>query len=147
MGFPKQEDYRVYSHFCLESESLVSESSRRVKQLELLKAFPLSKIKIFHSPFLRTKETASILAEMLALDKSQVEQEFDLRERYFGELDGGPTSRYQEVWDEDLKDPDHHVFGVESANAVQHRASAFIKHLESKYSGQLIFIVAHGGLN
>jgi broad specificity phosphatase PhoE len=76
------------------------------------------------SPFLRAKETAEIVCEAVntarntLLADAKLEditpiEHFDLRERFFGDLNGKSDERYADVWAEDLKDPDHHEFGVE----------------------------------
>ena len=69
-----------------------------------------------------------------------------LRERFFGEFEGRNDSKalYNTSWEDDAKDPDHTVGGVESANDVAERASAVVERYEKKYSGYTIVYVAHG---
>mmetsp|Transcript_8516 Transcript_8516/g.18413 ORF Transcript_8516/g.18413 Transcript_8516/m.18413 type:complete len:250 (+) Transcript_8516:96-845(+) len=94
-------------------------------------------VAIISSDFTRARETASLFAEGLArsnikLYNGGVVLEPRLRERFFGELNGGSDTRYQDVWDEDIKDPDHNVFDVESANSVLDRTTKLITELDEK---------------
>lgn len=94
-------------------------------------------VAIFSSDFLRATETATIFASILRKHDIPIYQnniilETRLRERYFGELNGGPDTRYQEVWNEDVKDANHVKFGVESANSVLERTTRFIVELEDR---------------
>jgi broad specificity phosphatase PhoE len=114
-------------------------------------------VAIFSSDFARARETASIFAQSLRslgipLYGGGVELERRLRERYFGELNGGPDTGYQAVWDRDVGDADHNEFGVESANSVLERTTKFISELDGRLSHQSendgsrwkCVLVAHG---
>ena len=98
--------------------------------------------RIISSDFLRARETAQLLAEILGSDEVQFVAE--LRERYFGEFDGQSDRNYQRVWELDKDNPDHQEFGVESVNAVGARVSRLITILEKQYRGEQIILVAHG---
>ena len=95
-------------------------------------------VAIFSSDFTRARETASIFANELHKTKQipmhtgDVVLEKRLRERYFGVLNGGPDTRYQEVWDIDCIDPDHTEFDVESANSVLERTTKLITELDEQ---------------
>lgn len=70
-----------------------------------------------------------------------------LRERYFGTLNGGPDSEYQSVWDEDVVDPNHTKFGVESVNDVVRRTTRLVLQMEEKdplEDDYVCILVAHG---
>eukprot|EP00571_Detonula_confervacea_P006360 CAMPEP_0172323864 /NCGR_PEP_ID=MMETSP1058-20130122/49782_1 /TAXON_ID=83371 /ORGANISM="Detonula confervacea, Strain CCMP 353" /LENGTH=239 /DNA_ID=CAMNT_0013039973 /DNA_START=43 /DNA_END=762 /DNA_ORIENTATION=- len=118
-------------------------------------------VAIFSSDFTRARETASIFAD--ALGRSQIPiysgdiiLERRLRERYFGELNGGPDTRYQEVWDVDIKDANHNELGVESANSVLERTTKLITDLDEQLQSTFVsdgseegscwkcILVAHG---
>jgi probable phosphoglycerate mutase len=110
-------------------------------------------VAVFSSDFTRARETAEIFAEELKKKKiplynDKVQLETRLRERYFGKLNGGPDTRYQEVWDVDVKDANHNDFGVESANSVLERTSKLICELDDvlNHSGKKYkcVVVAHG---
>jgi len=92
-------------------------------------------VAIFSSDFARARETASIFAEELAKSKiplynDDIILETRLRERFFGDLNGGPDTRYRDVWNIDLKDADHTEFHVESANSVLHRTTKLVLELD-----------------
>lgn len=92
-------------------------------------------VAIYSSDFARARETASILADELRkagvpIRGGGVALEERLRERHFGELNGGSDGRYREVWDLDANDADHEEFRVESANSVLERTSRLITELD-----------------
>ena len=114
-------------------------------------------VAIFSSDFTRARETASIFCE--SLQKANIPIYTDdiiiekrLRERFFGELNGGSDTRYQEVWDIDINNPDHDDFKVESANSVLERTTKLITELDTQLSNEgsddgtcwKCILVAHG---
>lgn len=73
----------------------------------------------------------------------------DLRERDFGSFEGQSPSGpiYRRVWDQDVLDPHGQPWGVESAAAVQRRATALIQRLERQSQGhpeRIVVLVSHG---
>ena len=110
-------------------------------------------VAIYSSDFTRARETAEIFCEELKKKGITIHQngiilETRLRERYFGELNGGSDNRYQDVWDIDMTDANHNEFGVESANSVLDRTSRLICELDDvlQQTGQRwkCVVVAHG---
>jgi probable phosphoglycerate mutase len=93
------------------------------------------------SDFARATQTARIVAGCVGADGVTLAPE--LRERYFGVLDGAPAAGYQRVWaaDEAAADP---VPGVEPAAAVLERATALVTALEERYTGRDVLLVSHG---
>ncbi len=67
-----------------------------------------------------------------------------MRERYFGDWEQKHNRHYQDVWDEDINDPNHKNNNVESTAEVLDRTTSLIKDLEEKYSGKKILLVSHG---
>lgn len=123
----------------------------------------LDKIVVVTSPFSRTQESAQIFVETLEKNfkgsipkkykktglKSIIVVENDIREREFGKFEGELNSGkiYDQVWAEDTKNPNHTKWGVESAAAVQARASQVVYNLEKDSQasgGKLYILVAHG---
>ena len=94
-------------------------------------------VAVFSSDFTRARETAEIFANELKqrniplYNDGNVVLETKLRERYFGSLNGGSDTRYQDVWDVDVNDPNHTKFDVESANSVLERTTRFICELDN----------------
>lgn len=135
-------------------------------------ATQLPSVRIYASDFKRTRETSQIFAETLAKifqDRAApgAVRERDgetgkggglcprvtrsLRERRFGELEEGPNTRYDEVWAEDIKDPNSTPFAAESAKAVQNRTAALIRSIEAETlacedadGAALVVLVSHG---
>lgn len=94
------------------------------------------------SDFLRTRQTAEIAAR--ALGATSITFDAGLRERAFGQLEGQSGHDYLKVWHEDEKDPDHKMFGVESARALADRLGAVLERLEKEHQGRTILLVSHG---
>lgn len=112
-----------------------------------------SGVAIFSSDFTRARETAEIFANELRkngipLYNDEVTLESRLRERYFGELNGGPDDRYQDVWDVDCTDANHNKYGAESANSVLERTTKLICELDDMLQQSekkwACVVVAHG---
>jgi probable phosphoglycerate mutase len=98
---------------------------------------------IVSSDFRRALESAAIAQRRLGC-VSPIATDIRLRERYFGELELGPDSAYQAVWQQDQKDPDSGFLGVETANQVMTRVSALIVELEARYRHARLLLVSHG---
>ena len=106
-------------------------------------------IAILTSDYLRAKETAIYAAKaVLAADLSPVDDgvviETRLRERWFGDWDGGSDQHYPDVWKDDEVDPNHTLRGVESVNAVMDRTTECILEWDAKLTNHLVLLVAHG---
>mmetsp|Transcript_15604 Transcript_15604/g.15796 ORF Transcript_15604/g.15796 Transcript_15604/m.15796 type:complete len:237 (-) Transcript_15604:496-1206(-) len=113
---------------------------------------PPRRVAIYSSDFLRAKETAQIMADAclasgVELYKGNVMLETRLRERYFGEWNGGSDEFYQMVWDVDQTDPNHVESGVESVNSVLSRTTQLILDIEDEFRAlepHTCILVAHG---
>jgi probable phosphoglycerate mutase len=104
---------------------------------------------ILSSDLLRAKETAEIAAEavkdaQINLFSNDVIVETRLRERGFGEWDGGSDDHYNDVWLNDANDPTHTAKGVESVMSVTDRASKMILEWDQQYENHMVICVAHG---
>lgn len=97
---------------------------------------------IVSSDFARARETAAIAASILGVPT--VITTPLLRERFFGEWDKHDHSHYHTVWSDDLANPDHKHYNVESTSEVLARATALVRDLEQTYSGKNILLVSHG---
>lgn len=113
-----------------------------------------SGVAIFSSDFTRARETAGIFAEAMndeniPLYQNVVKTEVKLRERFFGDFNGGSDSHYQDVWDVDCVDPYHTEFKVESVNSVVERTSSLVLDVEKELNMEggdpyIAILVAHG---
>lgn len=98
---------------------------------------------IVSSDFDRAVESAAIARQALS-SKSSIETDIRLRERNFGELELGPDSAYQAVWQHDEQDPDSSHRAVESVNQVMSRVTGLIVELESRFVDTSLLLVSHG---
>lgn len=109
-----------------------------------------SGIIILTSDYLRAKETAkcvgaAVLKAGLPLYRRQFYTiDTALRERWFGDWDGGSDENYANVWKDDAVDPSHTNGGVEAVNAVMDRTTACVIKWNEKLNQHLIVLVAHG---
>lgn len=112
---------------------------------------------IVSSDFLRARETAEIVAARLRQSPrtapfhlEKVVLDARLRERSFGEFDGRSVEHYARVWEEDVADGTHSLFGVESVGSVAQRTTDLINELEAtlpptaRAQPWLVLLVAHG---
>lgn len=97
---------------------------------------------IYSSDFLRTRDTAEILKEVL--NTETVNYTPLLRERYFGFYDGLDDDQYSEIWLNDKHDENNKKNSVESPRQVSNRVESLISDIESKYSQKNILLVSHG---
>jgi broad specificity phosphatase PhoE len=110
---------------------------------------------ILASDLLRAKETAETIAE--AVQKASIPIynnnnnnnggvviETRLRERGFGEWDGGSDEHYNDVWKDDAVDPTHTMKGVESVLSVMDRSTLCVLEWDKIVQHHFVICVAHG---
>lgn len=100
---------------------------------------------IFTSDFSRARETAEIVAHVIAAEAPRITAA--LRERHFGEFEKKSNVHYDDVWAHDAHPKtggDHTMYGVESVNDNLKRTTAFIRELEDTYKDMDILLVSHG---
>ena len=102
-----------------------------------------SKTIIYTSNFLRTVESAKVAQKTLLIN-SNINISPKLRERFFGSWNNSSTNNYQNVWKEDLINPDHKINEVESTNEVLDRTTSLIIELEKKFNQKNILLISHG---
>ena len=98
---------------------------------------------IISSPFLRTKETAEIAAEIFGLGKSEIIFESGLSEVDFGELEGRSHLEYHDMFDNDRDRFEKAPKGGESLSQVRKRVGKTIYEIEKNNTGRNILIIAH----
>ena len=96
---------------------------------------------ILHSPFSRAYQSAEVAGEELDVDLIECE---DLRERFFGVLDGLTHVNYQAVWNRDQIYSGHTQFGVESVRSTRDRGLRVIQQCEEDYEDSDVILVGHG---
>ena len=121
-----------------EGRQQAKESAKDAKNKKILDSSTI----IVSSDFIRAKETAEIAKNILEVNKVILNHK--LRERYFGDWEKKHNQHYQDVWNDDVKNPHHKNNSVESTSEVLDRTTALIRELEEKYSGKKILLVSHG---
>ncbi len=98
---------------------------------------------IYCSPFLRTKETAEIIAEKIGYPKDKIIYDKRLHEIFVGVLDGKPDAEYQAFFESReakfTKTPD----GGENYTSVKNRMTEFLYEANEKNEGKNILIISH----
>jgi isoleucyl-tRNA synthetase len=100
---------------------------------------------VFVSPFVRTKDTLSILKENLGLKDNQVIFDARLGELDAGEFEGKPWDKYREMFKDEKDRFLNPIHGGESIQDMKKRIGDVIYELESKYENKNILILSHGG--
>ena len=95
---------------------------------------------IVSSPFIRTLETAELIA-----DGKEVYKDDRLREIDFGDYDGKKVDQYIDDLGIDYLKLDTRISTGETHREVMNRCMNVLQDLESKYEGKNILIVTHGG--
>ena len=123
---------------------LTHEGEHQIKRSIEESALPKEETIIFHSPFLRTFESATIAAKELS--SKHIYCEPRLRERGLGnfELQEGAQQNYESMWENDREDPTHTHDGVESEMDIINRTTEFIAECEDRLEGKTILVVSHG---
>ena len=140
-------------------EEVASSTRRWVREIggSLRSAIHENRLRVIHSPFSRTKESAEIFWSVVGGFFPEIEAHRShwtvpsdlLRERYFGHYDEkSPSDRlYQEIWLADSLDPGHTLQNCESAAAVQSRVKRLVEGFEALNDlpkGTWLILVSHG---
>lgn len=98
---------------------------------------------IYVSPFIRTQETAKIVADILKIDSTKVIIDDRIHEVYGGELDGKTDAEYQKFFDSRLEKFEKRPVGGENYTEIKNRMTEFVYEINSKYQGKNILIISH----
>jgi isoleucyl-tRNA synthetase len=98
---------------------------------------------IFASDFLRTKETAEIVAETLGIPKENIIFDERLREINTGDFNGKSIFEYRRYFSSLLEKFTKRPENGESVLDVKKRAMGFLSEIDSRESGKNILIVTH----
>ncbi|KAI9261087.1 histidine phosphatase superfamily [Sporodiniella umbellata] len=145
-GGPLGDGYGLH----LRGEQQVEQSAELLA--DYLKENDMKDVLLYCSPFKRTVETAAItrkiLNEELKAEIGEATQVYELRERWYGEMDLRLDINYQVCWSDDHGVPDHgedSAYGIESPRTVADRVTRFIaEEIESKFEGKTIVLISHG---
>jgi len=98
---------------------------------------------IVASDYIRTKETAEIVAEKIGIDSANVIFDERLREINVGEFDKKPIVDYTAFFSDELDRMSKRPEGGENLADVKTRTGEFIYDLDKKYQNKKILLVAH----
>lgn len=104
----------------------------------------LENVVIFSSEFLRTKQTAEIVAEVIGYDKTKVLHDHRINEINAGDFDNkdwaARPSYFKNISEHLIKPAPN----GESVAEVKKRVGEFLYDINSKYKNSRIFIITHG---
>ena len=92
---------------------------------------------MFYSEFERTKETASIVAKEIGLDKEKMISDKRLVEVNVGIFDGRPIKEYYAYFSSDLEKFTKAPPEGETFNDIKIRMGEFLYEIETKYQGKI----------
>jgi isoleucyl-tRNA synthetase len=98
---------------------------------------------IYCSPFMRTKETAEIIADNIGYPKEKIIFDDRLHEVYGGEMDGKPDAEYQAFFTNRNEKFFRAPKGGETYVDVKKRMTDFLYDIDKKEEGKNILIVGH----
>ncbi len=99
--------------------------------------------KVIASPFIRTRETAELLAEGLGIPKETIEYDRRIHELKVGVFEGKSIETYHEHF---MNTRDQYVRAPEKGESLldlKKRVGEFLYDIESKYADETVLIVAH----
>ncbi len=99
---------------------------------------------IYCSTFLRTRETAQIIAKEIGFDESKIKFDDKIREFDFGDFHLKSFNDYLEYEKSNMKNYDDKISGGESYQDSKNRVGDFMYEVDSKHKGENILIVTHG---
>tara|TARA_Y100000310_G_C20703029_1_gene831857 strand:- start:4680 stop:8174 length:3495 start_codon:yes stop_codon:yes gene_type:complete len=99
---------------------------------------------IISSPFVRTRETAEIVAEEIGVSKGEIIYDDRIAEIDTGDFDMGPIQAYRDYFESTLeKFTKNPKGGGETLRDVKKRIGEFFRSIEEKYKDKRILIVSH----
>lgn len=100
---------------------------------------------IISSPFVRTRETAEIVAEKIGINPKDIIFDDRLREVGTGIFDGKKVDEYHGFWKNLAERFEKAPEGAETYTEIRRRVGDFIYDIDKKYAGKNILIVSHDG--
>jgi isoleucyl-tRNA synthetase len=100
--------------------------------------------KIIASPFVRTRETAEIVADILGISKEEIVYDPSIGELHYGDFDGKSKSEYHAWHKESNAGFSTQIPGGESIKEARNRVGQALYRIDKQYSNENILIVTHG---
>lgn len=99
---------------------------------------------IYASPFVRTRETAEIVAREFGISSDAIIFDDRLAECNFGALSGKSIEEYHALFPDKMQRFTKGPAGGETYTDIRRRMMDFVSELENKYVGKKILIISHG---
>ncbi len=99
---------------------------------------------LYTSPFIRTKETADIIAKELSLSSDKVIEDNRIREYDFGDFSDKPFEEYLKYEAEHMWQYDSVIPNGESYLDAKIRFGEFLYDIDANHNGETIAVVTHG---
>ncbi|MDP3882751.1 MAG: histidine phosphatase family protein [Candidatus Staskawiczbacteria bacterium] len=122
-----------------EGKKMVKNSAENLKNLCMEQGFDIDVI--IASPFLRTKQSAKIAADILGI--KEIKYDDRLVDINLGEFLGRPQKESTDFYSRGTNLFDNRPFNGESWNDVLKRIKSFADEIEEKYSNKNILIISH----
>jgi len=98
---------------------------------------------IISSPFIRTKETAEIVADLIGIDKKEIQYDKRIGEHNFGDFDNKPIAEYYKYYSSFEEAFIKPLPGGESYTDTKKRIGEFIYELERNFYNKNILVITH----
>ncbi|MBU1557439.1 class I tRNA ligase family protein [Patescibacteria group bacterium] len=98
---------------------------------------------IISSPFVRTKETAELVAGGLGIDKSEIIFEERIEEVRLGDFEGRKNEEYSDYFTDQEEKFFKNPINGENLTELKNRVGEFLYEIDKKYSDKNILIVTH----
>ncbi len=123
---------------------LTEKGSEQVRSTAaLLKDRPIDYI--YFSPLQRTRETATIIAEVLGLPRDRLIEDARLIENGFGEFEGKNVNEYHASFPDGARRLTARPEGGETWMETKRRMGAFLYEINEKHTNARILVVSHNG--
>lgn len=98
---------------------------------------------IYVSPFIRTQETAKIIADILKIEPKNIITDDRIHEVYAGTLDGRSDADYQRFFESRMEKFEKTPPGGENYRQIKNRMMEFVYDIDAKNKGKNILIISH----
>jgi broad specificity phosphatase PhoE len=98
---------------------------------------------IFASPYLRTKQSAEAVAEVIEFDVSKINYDERIVDINLGKFMGHPMDESREFYFIGNEKFKNRPEGGESWNGILKRVESFLDEVEKKYENEIILVVSH----
>ncbi len=98
-------------------------------------------VAIYSSPYVRTQETAGIVAAALGLPVATDER---LKESEFGEMNGKSPNEFYKAFPSPAERWTHAPEGGENFSQLRKRMMDFVREINAKHAGETVLVVSHG---